>query len=183
MKKIRAMWTSFWGDADRRVRLGRILGLVFLVAGFVVIGKAWDGAANQVRVDSQFPYLLSGGFMGLGLVITGATLLLLSTVRAEREIQSEQFDQIITLLSRNLGRLSVSANGSGTNTEQVIAGRDAYHLAGCRVLEGKESLDTISVAQAVSEGLSPCRACDPPKPAEISSDASDAEVTSEASVN
>jgi hypothetical protein len=168
MKKFRAMWQSLWVDTDRRVRLGRFLGFIFVVAGFGVIAKAWDGAATQVRVDSQVPYLLSGGFLGLGLIITGAALLILSSVRAERQIQSKQFEEMTTLLARNLGRLSVSQNGSGKNTEQVIAGGDAYHQPGCKILKGKDGLDSISVAQAVSEGLSPCRSCDPPTPAEIS---------------
>jgi hypothetical protein len=167
MKKIRAMWHSLAGDLDRRVYLGRILGFTFVVGGFVAIGKAWDGAANLVRVDSQFPYLLSGGFMGLGLIVTGCTLLLLSTVRAERRIQSKQFEEMNTLLSRNLGRLSISTNGSGTNGEQVVASGDAYHRQGCKILTGKSGLITISVAQAAAENLSPCRACDPPQPAEI----------------
>lgn len=168
MKKFRAMWQSLWTDVDRRVRLGRMLGLAFLVAGFVIIGKAWDGSASQARVDSQFPYLLSGGFMGLAMVLTGCTLLFLSTVRAERQHMSDKFDEMNKLLSRTLGRMAISSNGSGVNTEQVVAGGDSYHRADCRILNGKESLQTISVAQAVAEGLGPCRACDPPKPADLS---------------
>lgn len=170
MKKIRALWQSLWGDVDRRVRLGRVLGLVFITAGFIVVGKAWEGSAGQVRVDSQFPYLLSGGFMGLGLIITGCTLLFLATVRAERQLMTDRFQEMTTLLSRTLGRMSVSSNGGGVNSEQVIAGGDAYHRADCTILQGKSGLTSLSVAQAASEGLVACRACDPPKPAEISSD-------------
>ena len=40
VKRLRAMWASLWSDVDRRVRLGRILGLAFIVIGFAVIGKA-----------------------------------------------------------------------------------------------------------------------------------------------
>jgi hypothetical protein len=170
MKKIRALWQSLWGDADRRVRLGRILGFWLIIIGIVVIAKAWDGSASKVRVDSQVPYLLSGGFLGLGMVVTGCTLLLLSTVRAERQLMTDKFDEMTTLLSRNLGRLSVASNGSGANTEQVIAGGDAYHRVDCKILKGKSNLTTISVAQAVAEGLSPCRSCDPPKPPSFSKD-------------
>ena len=65
MKKIRAMWQSLWGDADRRVKMGRVLGLVFITGGFIVMGKAWDGAASVNFAQGQIPYLLSGGFMGL----------------------------------------------------------------------------------------------------------------------
>lgn len=158
------MWDSLWADVDRRVRLGRILGLTFVTAGFVVIGVAWNGAASiNVRVDSQFPYLLSGGALGLGLIITGATLLFLSTVRAERQIMTAKFDEMLTLLGRNLNRLQFSANGAASPNGQVVAGANVYHLADCRILQGKSGLTSVTVEQAAAEGLKPCRVCNPPE--------------------
>lgn len=162
MKKIRSLWHSLWGDADRRVRLGRILGLAFIAAGFIVIGKAWDGAASiNLRIDSQFPYLLSGGFLGVGLIVVGATLLIIASVRAERQAMTDSLDEMIRLLGRNLSRLQFSGNGAATNG-YVIAGGHAYHRAECRVLEGKQGLTTITVDQATAEGLERCRVCNPP---------------------
>ncbi|MDP9068063.1 MAG: hypothetical protein M3N53_06930 [Actinomycetota bacterium] len=164
MKRLRAIWDSLAGDADRRVRLGRLLGLVFMTAGFVVIGFAWEGSASINFVQGQMPYLLSGGFMGLGLIVTGATLLLLATVRSEREVTSKQFDEMLRLLGRNLNRLSISSNGAGAAgvNGQVVAGATAFHRAECKVLEGKEGLSTVTVEQAEAEGLTPCRVCSPP---------------------
>lgn len=164
MKRLRAIWQSVAGDSDRRVRLGRILGLMFMTAGFIVIGKAWDGAASINFAQGQIPYLLSGGFMGLGLIVTGATLLNLATVRAEREISSKQFEEVTRLLGRNLNRLSVSSNGSGTSaiSGQVVTGASTFHRAECRLLEGKDGLSTVTVDQAEAEGLEPCRVCSPP---------------------
>lgn len=164
MKKIRAVWQSLWVDVDRRVRVGRVLGLVFITIGFVIMGKAWDGSASRNAVQAQVPYLLSGGFLGLGLVVTGATLLFLSTVRAERQILTDKFDEMTKLLSRNLGRMQISSNGSGGSHEQVVAGGEAYHRSDCKILVGKKGTTVLSVAQAASEGLAPCRACDPPPP-------------------
>lgn len=157
------MWDSLWADVDRRVRLGRILGLVFITGGFIVIGRAWYGAAGiNLRLDSQFPYLLSGGFMGLGLIVTGATLLFLATVRAERQIMTDKFDEMLTLLGRNLNRLQFSANGAAATNGQVVAGTNVYHRAECRILQGKQGLTTVTVEQADAEGLKPCRVCSPP---------------------
>jgi hypothetical protein len=164
VKKLRALWASLWEDVDRRVRMGRILGLAFIVLGFAVIAKAWDGAASQQFVQQMIPYLLSGGFMGLGLVVLGSVLLFLATIRAERAVLTDRYEQMATLLSRNLSRLAVSANGAGSTGEQVVAGATAYHRPGCRVLEGKDNLMTVSVEQAEAEGLEACRVCDPPKP-------------------
>lgn len=165
MKKLRALWASLWEDVDRRVRMGRILGLVFVVLGFIVIAKAWDGAASQQYVQQMIPYLLSGGFLGLGLVVLGSVLLFLATIRAERAILTDRFEEMATLLGRNLSRLAVSTNGAGASGEQVVAGATAYHRPGCRVLEGKDNLVTVTVEQAEAEGLDACRVCDPPRPA------------------
>lgn len=164
IKKIRSLWASLLGDADRRVRLGRLLGLTFVVAGFIVLGLAWNGAAGINFVTGQFPYLLSGGFMGLALVITGCTLLFLATIRAERQILTDRFDEMSRLLGRNLGRLALSTNGSGSSQEQVVVTSETYHLADCTILKGKVGLSTVSVDQAVAEGLQPCRTCEPPRP-------------------
>jgi hypothetical protein len=166
VKRFRAVWQSLWVDVDRRVRLGRVLGMVFVTAGFAIIGLAWNGAASKNLIQSQFPYLLSGGVMGLGLIVLGATLWMLSTIRGERQVLTEKVDEMIRLLSRNLVRTGVtpSAGSFSGSTDRVIATNDAYHLEGCRILEGKTDLVPLTVGQAVAEGLAACRVCDPPRP-------------------
>ena len=166
MKRFRAMWQSMWGDADRRVRLGRILGLGFIAGGFAVFYFAWDGAASINFAQGQIPYLLSGGFLGLGLVITGVALIFLSTVRSERQLMTDRFDEMARLLSRNLSRMQFSSNGSGSTNGQVVAGATTYHRAECKILEGKDGLTTVTVEQAAAEGLERCRVCNPPQPKE-----------------
>lgn len=166
MRRLRALWQSMWGDADRRVRLGRMLGLVFVTVGFAIIGKAWDGAAEVNFAQGQIPYLLSGGFLGLGMIVTGGILLFLATIRAERQLMTDRYDEMARLLGRNLNRLQISSNGAGTSNGQVVAGEHMYHRAECKVLEGKDGLTTVTVEQASAEGLEPCRVCNPPAPAE-----------------
>lgn len=163
MKRVKALWQSLFGDADRRVRMGRVFGFTFMTAGVVLIGFAWNGAASRNFVEGQFPYLLSGGVMGLALVMIGATLLFLATIRAERELMTNRFDEMIRLLGRNLNRLSISANGSAGSLGQVVAGETVFHRIQCKVLQGKEGLTTVTVEQAEAEGLAPCRVCDPPR--------------------
>jgi hypothetical protein len=162
MKRLRAVWQSLWIDADRRVRMGRFLGLVFITVGFIVIGKAWDGAASINFAQGQIPYLLSGGFMGLGLIVAGSMLLLLSTVRSERQIMTDLFEDMSRLLGRNLARLQFSSNGAGDTDGQVVAAQSTYHRAECKVLQGKQGLTMVTLQQAAAEGLEPCRVCDPP---------------------
>ena len=162
MKRFKAMWASLWVDVDRRIRMGRILGLTFVTAGFVFIFVAWNGSASQNVIMAQFPYVISGGVMGLALVATGSLLLLLSTVRAERQIMSDKFDEVVQLLSRNLAANQYT-NGGSDSSVKVVAASSHYHRQECKILEGKHGLTLIALQQAVAEGLQPCRVCEPPR--------------------
>ncbi len=50
-------------------------GAITLVLGFVFMFFGWYGAAHTTRQIEQLPYLISGGFIGLGLVFVGGLLL------------------------------------------------------------------------------------------------------------
>jgi hypothetical protein len=50
-------------------------GAITLVLGFGLMFFGWYGAARTARQIEQIPYLISGGFIGLGLVFVGGLLL------------------------------------------------------------------------------------------------------------
>ena len=62
-----------------------------MVLGFAVMLLGWIGAARTAREIEQIPYLISGGLIGLALVMLGG-LLLVSTfwVAVLRKLQAEQ---------------------------------------------------------------------------------------------
>ena len=70
------------------------LGLVGL--GFLIIGIAWDGAASLDYVQGQFPYLISGGMTGLGLILLGVVLLVIQTMRRDGEKRTRQVQELAT---------------------------------------------------------------------------------------
>src|ERR1044071_8343039 len=76
------------------VRWMLIPGSVCVVLGLVAIGLGWYGAANTAREIEQIPYLISGGVLGLALVLLGG-LLLVSTfwVAILRKLQQEANDR------------------------------------------------------------------------------------------
>jgi hypothetical protein len=59
-------------DATERVWL--IAGLVLPLLGLIAIVVGWWGASGSAYPAQQIPYVISGGILGLGLVITGAAL-------------------------------------------------------------------------------------------------------------
>src|SRR5207248_5094536 len=46
-------------------------GAVLLPLGLLVIGLGWYGAAHTPYSYEQTPYLISGGLLGVGIVLTG----------------------------------------------------------------------------------------------------------------
>jgi hypothetical protein len=143
---------------DRQVRYGRILGLVFLLIGFIAIVLGWHGMAKNACPDCQLPYLLSGGAAGIGLILLGATLLITAQIRDERLKLAEHLRQVGTAISKAVGAAGPAAEAG----DLVVAGKSTYHRTDCRLVEGKADIDRVSVEVARLNGLSPCRVCSPP---------------------
>lgn len=142
---------------DRQVRYGRILGLTFLLAGFVAIGLGWNGMAREACADCQLPFLLSGGAAGLGLILLGSTLIVAAQLRDERLKLAQTLRDVGTAVSK-----AVTSGGATAPGELVVAGKSTYHRPGCRLVEGKTDVDFVSVEVAKLNGLSACRVCSPP---------------------
>lgn len=57
--------------AEKRWLVG---GTIMIVVGFVLVFVGYWGASGTVSPAEQLPYMLSGGAIGLGLVVVGAFL-------------------------------------------------------------------------------------------------------------
>ena len=53
--------------------LGGQVGIGFVVGGVLLLFLGWNGAASYDRVPAQFPYLISGGLGGRGLMVRGGS--------------------------------------------------------------------------------------------------------------
>jgi hypothetical protein len=59
---------------DASDRWWLIAGLALPVLGLVVIGIGWWGASGTAYPAEQLPYVVSGGIVGMALVVMGAAL-------------------------------------------------------------------------------------------------------------
>jgi hypothetical protein len=59
---------------DGNERSWLIAGIVLPLLGLVAILVGWWGASGTSNAADQFPFLLSGGILGLGLILIGAAL-------------------------------------------------------------------------------------------------------------
>jgi hypothetical protein len=142
-------------------RLGGQLGLGFIAAGLLVIGLAWNGAASVDFVSGQVPYLLSGGALGLGLIVLGAAMIIVQNSRRDRSLIEAQLKE----LNAAIARLANAVGGGGAGAHnggglRVVLGRSSYHRTDCRLAQGKD-LPLATIEAAEEEGLSPCRICNP----------------------
>jgi hypothetical protein len=135
--------------------------IVFVAAGFVVMGLAWNGAASIDFAQGQIPYLISGGFVGLGLIIIGVGLMLFETGRRAGTKADRRISEIYDALSK----ISVSSNGQQPARQpaagEVVIGASTYHRPTCRLVAGKEEVTYATVEAAAEQGLAPCRVCNP----------------------
>lgn len=59
------------------------LGVLVMVAGFGLIAFAWSKIAGTLSVGLQLPYLASGGFVGVGLVVVGVGIISIGVKRRD----------------------------------------------------------------------------------------------------
>lgn len=81
------------------------VGLVLVLAGFLLIGTAWWQTALRDTVAFQLPYLVSAGLTGVSLVLLGATALNIDARRRDamdRHRQLERLTAIVTLVAAEL---------------------------------------------------------------------------------
>jgi hypothetical protein len=151
-------------------RFGARLGIGICLLGFVLIFVGWNGAASSDRLPSQFPYLISGGLGGLGLIIVGAALIVVQTGREDRELMRSELADLRAALEHAGGP---SKNGRTKDVEvpvargQFVRGETTYHLPSCRLLEGRGELASVGREQIAKLGLVACRVCKPPPVSDI----------------
>jgi hypothetical protein len=145
---------------ERFDRFGAKLGVLFCLAGFVLIFLGWNGAASVNSLPAQFPYLISGGIAGLGLVILGAILVSVDSRRDD----SHRMELMLTEVRDALARLAPPPEAEETDTgtgPRVVVGQTSFHRPGCRLLEGREGLKEMSIEAARARDLIACRVCEP----------------------
>ena len=156
----------------KRTKLGHQLGVLFCLAGFVLVWVGWNGAASYDSTIRQFPYLISGGVAGLGLIHVGVGLWIVQTQRAERARLEENLAGLnrvletlveVAAFTGGAGAGHGAANGNGL----VLAGKTAYHRPACRLVQDHPHLSTTTVEMASESGLIPCRTCEPEVPTTV----------------
>lgn len=141
-------------------KFGGKAGLLLAAVGLVAIGVGWNGAAGQLTLLGQIPYILSGGLLGVSLVILGAAMLVVQGAREDRARLEAKLDVLTdALLAGGTGVAAAPAPQDASGL--VIAGTASYHVPGCRLVDGREETAYLTPAEARANDLKPCRVCAP----------------------
>lgn len=152
-------------------KFGGMLGLAVVAVGLLVIGIGWNGmagAGGQVNhvsdLRAQLPWLLSGGFLGLGIIVVGAALVIVQSAREDRARLERKLDEVV----RAFGQPAAVPGQAGASTisvvdraDLVVAGAASYHKPTCRLVEGRDESDRMTPGEAAAHGLVACRVCKP----------------------
>jgi hypothetical protein len=144
----------------KRTKLGHQLGVLFCLAGFVLVWVGWNGAASYDSTIRQFPYLISGGVAGLGLIHVGVGLWIVQSQRAERARLEDNLAGLNRVLETLVEVVALGGAGHGL----VLAGTTAYHRPACPLVQDHPRLTTTTAELAAESGLAPCRTCEPVGP-------------------
>lgn len=147
-------------------RLLLVAGGVGLGTGLVLILLGWYGAARTPHLFEQIPYLISGGLLGLALVVAGGFVYFGSWLarmtaqsRDQARAASASIERLAELLSANgePARLRLLTTSAPAELWATASGT-LFHRAGCTAVAGRAGLRRV---EAGEQGLRPCRLCDP----------------------
>jgi hypothetical protein len=143
-------------------------GALLMPLGIALIVVGWVGASGTTLGYQQNDYLISGGILGLALVVAGGFTYFAywQTVRI-RESRTQT-----AALTSAIGRLETLLAGGAateltgieptTQTFVVTANGSIFHRPDCATVAGRDDVTEVDIA---TTKLSPCRICTPLEPA------------------
>jgi hypothetical protein len=150
-----------------------VAGAVLVPLGLIVILLGWYGASHSGFLFEQVPYLISGGMLGVGLVIVGAFSYFAYWLTRIFHQQREQAGAVIEALERLEKRLadlplqerSTRTNGrtkagagAGAKAFVATASGTMFHRPDCTVVSNRPKLRPVG---SDAPGMEPCRLCNP----------------------
>ncbi len=94
------------------------IAIVMMAAGFLLIVLAWNGAASYDTIQQQFPYLISGGVAGIGLVLGGIALMIVQELRRGTAVLEQKLDALANQLASRDGNGTTVGMGQLTERQQ-----------------------------------------------------------------
>jgi hypothetical protein len=139
-----------------------IAAAIMVPLGIALIILAWYGAAHKPLIIQQFPYLISGGILGLGLMFTGGLAYFgywVTRLVQENRRHTQDLVAAIDRLAALAGEEEGSAAGPvGDGMLVATATGSMLHRPDCPVVANREGVRRV---KADAPGFEPCKICEP----------------------
>ena len=138
-----------------------LITIALLGAGIVFVILGWYGAAHTNILTEQIPYLISGGLLGMGLIIVAGVMAAGASQERSNDELRREIARSLAAMSEGVPDRGVRADAFSSNGHHVyvVPGGRSYHVAGCPILEGKEGVKELQPAQAAESGYAACKLC------------------------
>lgn len=172
----RVFWTWVW----QHIR--PLVGWLLAGLGALALFLGWYGVSGQALTARQLPYLVSGGLVGIALIVIAGVFLATEDWRrqlARLDELERKVDDLHALLTTDLpvGGSNGTRPAPVWTVEHAVATPAAdpadvvalpngsvFHRPGCTLVAGKRAAGPVDVAAISRRGLTPCRVCDPVVP-------------------
>ena len=162
VKNLRTRQSLASMPADRWVL---IAGAIMVPLGIALIILGWYGAAHKVLIIQQFPYLISGGILGLGLMFTGGFCYFgywVTRLVQENRAHTRDLIAAIDRLSALAGEDEVDGTGARVASPDgmlvATATGTMLHRPDCPVVANRPGVRRV---KAGTKGYEPCKICEP----------------------
>jgi hypothetical protein len=139
-----------------------IAGAIMVPLGIALIILGWYGAAHKALSIQQFPYLISGGILGLGLMITGGLAYFgywITRLVQENRTNTRELLAAIDRLAAVGGEDEVAgAAAVADGMLMATATGTMLHRPDCPVVANRPGVRRV---KASTPGMVPCKICEP----------------------
>lgn len=130
-------------------------GGTLLCGGLAVIVLGWYGAARTPYLFEQNAYLISGGLLGLGLVVVGGVLFCAAWLARMAADSRDAMNR----LSRRVDDLASRGEPAGEPDLVATPKGSMRHTRECPLVRGRDDLRAVPAEEAGR--LRPCGVCQP----------------------
>jgi hypothetical protein len=139
------------------------VGSILMPLGLVLVLLAWYGSAHTTRIFEQIPYMISGGLLGIVLVIAGGFCYFGFFLARLLATSREMLDSLLRIEER-FETLGLSASSPVDRSARLplvplVATKTGtmYHRPDCATVAGRPPAELRTVKS--TDGLTPCRMC------------------------
>jgi hypothetical protein len=150
------------GTFDLRNSWQVAVGAILIPLGVVFIMLGWYGAAHARVLQQQFPYLISGGLIGLGCMVLGGLFYFSHWIYRLYDQADLHHEEQLKVLEELIRSLSVPAHAESNGSVGYVATASGtvYHQADCPVIAHHPTELRMLSASAMA-ALRPCQICLP----------------------